>query len=905
MKQIFLGANGDNLNAGTNYTVLHGNLPFNGADSNRRNLIPAAGTLRNFRVLISTAPGSGKSWDCTVMINSVATAITLNIADANTTGVDITNSVAVSTGDKISIKFLGNSSPATSANVSWSLEFEPTTANRFVLPGGNPSQNFLTDGTRTYYTLPGSSNSSTSGPNTLNMVVPIACTIKTFSVELSGTPGVGKNYALSIYKNGSEEATSIVTIADSATTGSATGLSISLAAGDLLAVSVISSGTPTARSAYWGIEFQPTTDGESIVCLVPSAAGSTSATNYNFVHANRTSGSSWDATESRVYSVGNPTSFILRSLYVALTVAPGVGKSWIFSNRRNAGAGAMSVTISGNVATTGSDTVNSNTYVDGDTLDLQSVPSGTPSGVPGISMAMYIDPPGLFSDPVTITESVSILIPTLVPSVSDTVTITESRTLQESSNLSASDNVTVTESFSSLVVIQVSVFNAVTVTENVAETIPTLFLSVSDTITLSESFGMTFPFVMTGMLKRYQYKIYSKEGQFVTTWNDVINEPSFTVVINGGFVECSIALARSTFDFGEESDVAFGNEVQIWCFDDDAPDGVKIFAGYISRYDPRNDGPADSVIVYCLGYHTQMKEYLYETASGVTTINWNSTDPGKIAEDIINSMIRMGSRLNWTETTLQKTGITATYSFNTNQCLESMDKVLELSPAGWYWYVDPDRNLNLHPKQELPIHTFTIGKEVFYAEPAKRTENVINRVYFIGGVPTGATDPLFSRYERPVSISQYGLKSVKKNDQRVTLQATMDLLANNILDAQEHIEIRTVIRVKDNAFDKNNGYDIESVKIGETCQIRNYQDAFSSSKWDVMSWDIDYWDFNVRNITETVMQIVEIKYQPTFIELTISSKIPNVSKRVEDLNRQLLDTITNNNPTSPSIGVEV
>lgn len=396
--------------------------------------------------------------------------------------------------------------------------------------------------------------------------------------------------------------------------------------------------------------------------------------------------------------------------------------------------------------------------------------------------------------------------------------------------------------------------------------------------------------------------MYSKEGQYVSTWTDVINEPQFNVVINGGYVQMLVELARQTDDFGEEVDVKFANEVQLWCFDDDTPNGIKIFSGYISQYSPRNDGPQDTIQVYLLGYHQTLKDYMYENSVGETQIPQNSKDPGKIAEDVLNKVNPLGCPVTFTETTLQKTGTVVSYTFQGNTAQEAIDKVLELSPVNWYWYVDADKKLNIHPKQENAIHTFTVGKEVFYLEPAKRIESIVNRIYFTGGTPAGETAPLYSRYEDQTSIQQYGLKSIKKTDQRILLQSTMDTIASNILGALKDIEVRMIVRVKDNDFDPINGYNIENIKIGDTCQIRNYQDSFNSSKWDVMFWDTDYWDFNLRNLTELVMQIVEINYQPNFVELTVSSKIPNVSKRIEDINRNLIDTITLDNPVSPEIG---
>ena len=131
-------------------------------------------------------------------------------------------------------------------------------------------------------------------------------------------------------------------------------------------------------------------------------------------------------------------------------------------------------------------------------------------------------------------------------------------------------------------------------------------------------YGETIPIIYNdspplNLIKKiFNYKVYTNTGQYITTWLDVIEDPSFQTVINGGSVQMQIKLARKTQDFGEELDVAFGNEVQVWCFDTDAPAGIKIFSGYISRYDPSNDGPNEYVSVYCLGYHTVLKDYIHD-----------------------------------------------------------------------------------------------------------------------------------------------------------------------------------------------------------------------------------------------------------------------------------------------------
>lgn len=578
---------------------------------------------------------------------------------------------------------------------------------------------------------------------------------------------------------------------------------------------------------------------------------------------------------------------------------------------------------------------------------------------------------------------------------------------------------------------------------------------------------------MSSMLKNFSYKIYSATGQFISTWNDVVNDPSFETVINGGFVELVVKLARNTQNFGEGVDVAFGNELRLHCFDNDMPNGVRIFCGYISRYEPINDGFEDSIEVHFLGYHQILQNMLYENSRGETTINVNNIDPALMAKSILDNAIALsGSPVGYDlNTTLQLTGILATYQFNQNSASEALDAILSLCPAGWYWYVDSHKKFNLHPKSSVVNHTFTLGKEIFYLDADKRIENVVNRIYFTGGnkgggviqqpvfngvglsdatilnqsalytlkVPTiitvtitaaqinlvglgsgpsigdimtggqsGATgvilsissgppyttftlgnvhgtyqvgetvsgnhgggtvcvlagqngtpdqfswsddkgnsgnnivinnaaqplsfnttisfasqvlhgygdtwtitieyapDPsqpvLYSRYERQASIQQYGVRMLRETNSNIFDQRAMDLVANGLLDNLQDPEIRCVIRVSDNNLDSVNGYDIESIIIGDTCQIRNYQDSSASSDWDLMTWDVDFWDFNISNLTETVMQIVDIKYESTFVELTISSKIPNISKDIENIGTKLIGTIVADNSASPSIG---
>lgn len=97
---------------------------------------------------------------------------------------------------------------------------------------------------------------------------------------------------------------------------------------------------------------------------------STAATRYLSVSNN-------NATES-VVSLVCPDSFTFSKLYVEVTTAPSVGKSWTFALMKNGVATGLTCTIS-DTATFASDNANSVSFAAGDTYSLQCIPSGTPT----------------------------------------------------------------------------------------------------------------------------------------------------------------------------------------------------------------------------------------------------------------------------------------------------------------------------------------------------------------------------------------------------------------------------------------------------------------------------------------------------------------------------------------------
>jgi hypothetical protein len=102
----------------------------------------------------------------------------------------------------------------------------------------------------------------------------------------------------------------------------------------------------------------------------------TGATAYLVQPAGGTSGSDDIASNTRIMVTRAGT---VKNFYVALSAAPGAGKTWVFTIRKNGSNQSVTITIN-NPATTGSDTANSFTVAASESLSIEQVPSGTPAG---------------------------------------------------------------------------------------------------------------------------------------------------------------------------------------------------------------------------------------------------------------------------------------------------------------------------------------------------------------------------------------------------------------------------------------------------------------------------------------------------------------------------------------------
>lgn len=393
--------------------------------------------------------------------------------------------------------------------------------------------------------------------------------------------------------------------------------------------------------------------------------------------------------------------------------------------------------------------------------------------------------------------------------------------------------------------------------------------------------------------KTYLYKIFTVSGTMSTpiaVWNDALGLPNFDISINGGLNEMTVDLPRKWSSFGETADITNGNIIQLYVSDRDTgdDDSKLIASGYISGYTPvLNEKSDEHIRVTVLGNSSRLQDAVFTVSgTGNTQADFYSTDPTDILTTVINQFNTTVSGTILFSKNLDQTGSTVTYNFNLVTYREAIEKILELAPRFWWYSIDPDNTIQFHDRRYAADHQIVIGRQISQIEPFKNIEEVKNVVYFVG-------EGIKSVYRNATSILLYGEKSEILQDNRVRLQASADIIANSFLNEHAYPEVRTRLTVMDSNGDSGNrGYDIESFRVGQAVSIIHPELRFEQTNWDEFTWDDAKWDGPIESVLSLPMRIVRIQYQGDRATLELSTRIPSVSKRLEDINRNLEQFIT-------------
>ena len=385
MKSMITKTSQANGGSGTQYCFLTGDYYTSGSGSILTQYqFPASttGTISNLRIYCTSNVSATVKF--TLYKNGSATALTVTITGANSTGSDLTHSVSVAANDLLCWEQIDTGTTAF-GNAYLVCDFDGTNAGESICGTSSIGVALPNSATTQYITPAGQGEPNfavSTTANTVYAVVPTAGTIKNLYVNLGTAPSFTRTFTL--YKNGSATALTF-NITGSATSGNDTSHSVAVVAGDYIELVVSASGgTPLATSYNVGFCFVATNNGEFPMFApyhgITFAAG---ATEYHSLNGN---GPTDEASEKIVTNGAT-----IRGIYVKLGTAPSAGKSRAFTLRKNAADQTQTCTVS-DTNTTANDTAHAITTSIGDFVAYKVVSSAssTSSTTNAIGFNCYI-----------------------------------------------------------------------------------------------------------------------------------------------------------------------------------------------------------------------------------------------------------------------------------------------------------------------------------------------------------------------------------------------------------------------------------------------------------------------------------------------------------------------------------
>lgn len=384
--------------------------------------------------------------------------------------------------------------------------------------------------------------------------------------------------------------------------------------------------------------------------------------------------------------------------------------------------------------------------------------------------------------------------------------------------------------------------------------------------------------------KTFLVHVYNEENEYICTWADLIDTPKFKWTVNNGQSAMLLSLKRrwgSTGELGEPGtlgDVVLGNRCKVYVIDRDTDlEGILIFQGVIDDYS--QDLGGDDVEVSIVPLTAQLDDGVFESQVTITT-----------TPQIMMALLVLGGAIPGLTSDPSNPAGTDVYvgTAGPNEKLRQVfDRVQKLAGGSWFYRINPDNTLtfNQWSSRGEPDHVLYIGKHVDQRARFRKSRMEYYQRVIVNGAP-GITasasavgyDPTFER------------RDVIYNNTRISDVATASRIAHSLLEYYSQPMIEITVSVLDSNFNPEKGYDIESLKPGQTVSILHPDNVFYFNRWgDDSFWgDGDTWGGEWNWQVQRPWPIAELNYDYLEATITLRNRIVSVPEEVVNLADRLL-----------------
>lgn len=375
--------------------------------------------------------------------------------------------------------------------------------------------------------------------------------------------------------------------------------------------------------------------------------------------------------------------------------------------------------------------------------------------------------------------------------------------------------------------------------------------------------------------KILKIKILTPSSSLLNTLNEASFD-SITKEIGADVNECVLSLNK-TFDYGGV-ELALGNFIEIWAYGSNITSNESlterlIFKGFISLIEPYMNGKKEGITIRCLSHASRLSSDIMkngttttlftDVSAGLTTSSPGSAaDIGLVMRTIIDRYRAetTNPQINYSSDSIPNVGTNVLYSFECKTYKEALDKLIDVCPANYFYFIDELGIVWLKQKSSTPKHKFTIGLNTTKLRIEKSLEKIKNFVLIWNGEIGGSA--VFKHYQDDTSIALYGRRSALLKDYGTDADG-LDLMGAKFIADNKNPYFKVYANISDN-------YYIESIEPGDTCSFYNFDEILS----DVLSY--------ILVITKVVYKLNEVEIQADLKKTGIVDMLTETKQKLED-----------------------
>lgn len=265
-------------------------------------------------------------------------------------------------------------------------------------------------------------------------------------------------------------------------------------------------------------------------------------------------------------------------------------------------------------------------------------------------------------------------------------------------------------------------------------------------------------------------------------------------------------------------DLVLGNRVEIYAVDSEAPEGVLIYKGSIQEYTFNLDSRIVDVILIS-------KTSLEADTFVLGAVVFTRVDPTDMMKYFVQNYM---PGITWIGTN-PPVGEKYTQTFTNLKLGQAMEMIQKIAGGTWYWRFNPDDTFTFNHWELLrePVHSLIIDKHVSSLSTIVKSRIDRKRRVIVFGAPGVMASNAGPDYNPAILPLDHLV-----TNSRITDGQTATRLAAAYREFYDRDFVQSTLLVTDNNLPSQEfeGYDLESLKPGDTVRVMNPRAGFAFPK---------------------------------------------------------------------------